>query len=70
LPYIHWKIRRRHHCGYEFLDIAASEARAEEMEIGACVEERSEKREADEMIAMSMSEEESQIEGRKFARLL
>jgi hypothetical protein len=70
LPYVYWKIRRRHHCGYEFLNIAASKPRAEEMEISACIEERSEKREADEMIAMSMGEEESQIEGRKFARLL
>jgi hypothetical protein len=63
LPYVYWKIRRRHHCGYEFFNIAASEPRAEEMEVSACVKERGEKRETDKMIAMRMREEECQVKG-------
>jgi hypothetical protein len=40
------------------------------MEMGACVEERGEKRETDEMVAMSMGEEECQVEGRMVGGLL
>jgi hypothetical protein len=70
LPYVYWKIRRRHHCSYDFLNVVVSEPRAEEMEMGACVEERGEKRETDEMVAMSMGEEECQVEGRMVGGLL
>jgi hypothetical protein len=58
LVYIYREIRRRHEWGYEFFNSPSAKLRAEDMDGCMRIKERSKEREAEQMIIMTVSNEQ------------
>src|SRR5258706_6431801 len=53
-PDIHWKIRWRHHWGYNLLNIQSSQVRSKEVNMRTFFKKRQKKRHAEQVIVMTM----------------
>src|ERR1700674_3617572 len=61
-PHIHWEIRLRHKRGYKLLNGAVVRARSEEIDACLWLAQRSKKRQANQMVVMSVCNKDLDIE--------